>query len=202
MSILEKVNNMTKGQLIRLIHIAKNEFKLDDETYRELLLDITGKDSCAKMSIRALHKVYDAMKDKGFKRKFKKTNKTTVNVASHRDDIQKIRAIWITMFEQGFIKNGSDKALDCYVERMTKPINGIGIKCASWLDTYLASRVLESVKKWHLRMIIERCLKFDGFTAENNTLYFRNVKYIGYNEITNFYSEVLNAQKQRRERKK
>lgn len=34
---------MTKNQLIKLNHIAKRDLQLDDDTYRQLLITVTGK---------------------------------------------------------------------------------------------------------------------------------------------------------------
>ncbi|EMW2842165.1 regulatory protein GemA, partial [Yersinia enterocolitica] len=33
---------MTKQQLIQLIHIARNDLKMDEDTYRQMLQGLTG----------------------------------------------------------------------------------------------------------------------------------------------------------------
>ena len=38
------------SRLIGMIHVAKIQLGLDDDTYRALLIDLTGKDSCSRMT--------------------------------------------------------------------------------------------------------------------------------------------------------
>ena len=42
----------SKPKLIQLIHIAKSELGLEDDVYREVLANTTGKTSCKDMTIR------------------------------------------------------------------------------------------------------------------------------------------------------
>ncbi|ATA26606.1 hypothetical protein BIY26_09040 [Brenneria goodwinii] len=146
---------MDKPQLIRLIHVAKGTLKIDDETYRALLANIAnGKTSCSEMNHKELESVYSALREKGFKRSFKKTP-AKVKTA----EIAKIRAIWITMHRHGFVKNGDDAALNAYVKRMTASLNnGHGVDELGWLNPSLATRVLESIKQWHIRLMLKSML--------------------------------------------
>lgn len=150
---------MTKAQLTRLIHIAKSEMKLDDDTYRAMLVTETGKDSCGKMHHYELKTVYDAFVERGFKRSFKKHKPRVKPRSNGRDkaaEIGKIRAIWITMHQHGFIVDSSEEALNKFVQRQTKRLNnGIGVNELGWLDGELAYRVLESLKQWHIRLMLE-----------------------------------------------
>lgn len=57
------------------IHIGKQQLGLDDETYRALLKSVTGKTSSADMGVTDLHKVVEAMKQRGFKIKGKSDGK-------------------------------------------------------------------------------------------------------------------------------
>lgn len=54
---------------IQLIHIAKSQLGLDDDTYRQMLNSTTGKSSCSKMDLTELQQVLDHLKTKGFKSK-------------------------------------------------------------------------------------------------------------------------------------
>lgn len=58
---------MVRKSLMAKIHIGKNQLGLDEETYRQLLLNTTGKNSCAVMTEDELHKVLGEMMKKGFK---------------------------------------------------------------------------------------------------------------------------------------
>lgn len=183
---------MTKEQLIKMIHIAKSQLKIDDDTYRQFLVKEANKDSTKKMLKHELEKVYDALKQKGFKYKVRKANKPTVSIAKRRDDIQKIRAIWITMGKQGFINDASDKALDAYVERMTKSKMTLnGIKVTAWLNPEQAYSVLESLKQWHKRLIIAELTKLAVITPIEKW-----EKPKQYDYYASLYEQVLNYKNQ------
>lgn len=186
---------MTRSQLIKLIHIAKRQLGLDDETYRALLVTETKKSSCSKMLKHELDKIYEAMKLKGFEYTGvkKKHGAPAVKTSDRRDDIKKIRAIWITMGHQGFISDSRDKALDAFVERMTKKFTGgLGIKTLAWLDSNLARHVLESLKNWHIREMVDKFLLVNGVCYKNNVLYLPDgTSYSGYDEIKQLYEDVI-----------
>lgn len=61
-------SNYRKG-LIASIHIAKKDLGLDDETYRELLFNVTGKVSSAKCSVKQLCAMLGELRKKGWKPK-------------------------------------------------------------------------------------------------------------------------------------
>ena len=158
---------MDKPQLIRLIHVAKGKLKIDDDTYQALLANTAnGKTSCSTMNHEELESVYSAMREKGFKRSFKKhvpRVKPNSKGRSKADEIPKIRAIWITMHKHGFINSGDEVSLNAYVKRMTVKLNnGQGVDELGWLDSSLAYRVLESLKQWHIRLML-KSLRLDRF---------------------------------------
>lgn len=137
-------------RLISAVHVGKNQLGMDDDTYRSLLKQVTGKTSTLKMSLWELKKVLEAMKSKGFK--YKKTSTRRQSPPSRGATVDKLRAIWITMHQHGFIKDGSEAALDAYVRRQTKSENnGEGIAAAAWLQGETCDKVLESLKYWHRR---------------------------------------------------
>ncbi|WP_140918674.1 gp16 family protein [Limnobaculum xujianqingii] len=148
---------MTKSQLLTRIHIAKKEFKLDMETYRAKLQAITGKRSCSEMTYGELQTVYQSFEEAGFKPKFNKKKGAHISPNSQgknkAPEIAKIRAIWLTMHEQGFVTRPDESSLNAYVMRQTKRLNGIGVAEVGWLDAHLAYKVLEALKAWHLRLI-------------------------------------------------
>ncbi|MGZ7246519.1 phage protein GemA/Gp16 family protein, partial [Streptococcus pyogenes] len=70
-----------------------------------------------------------------------------------------IRAIWITMAKHGLLRDGSETALDHYVERQTVRLNkGVGVTRVAWLYGVLNYSVLESFKHWHKREMIKSLL--------------------------------------------
>nr|WP_213680100.1 regulatory protein GemA [Serratia marcescens] len=150
---------MNKPQLIRLIHVAKGKLNIPDDAYRALLAHTAnGKTSCSQMNIMELSDVYAALQDKGFKRSFKpaaKRVRENAKGAPRVEEISKIRAIWGAMHRHGFIDSGEEVALNKYVKRMSSQINdGVGVDEVGWLNGYLAFRVLECLKQWHIRLML------------------------------------------------
>ncbi|MFM4834122.1 MULTISPECIES: gp16 family protein [Aeromonas] len=153
-----------RTRLIRLVQVGRRSLGLDDETYRELLTQQSGKRSAAELTLQELDKVLLAMKGAGFKPTVKRGVKggkqkrlspvsgTQVRTA----EIGVIRAIWITMAKHGLLRDGSETALNHYVERQTVRLNkGVGVAEVAWLSEALVYPVLESLKNWHKREMIE-----------------------------------------------
>jgi hypothetical protein len=61
-------SNYRKG-LIASIHIARKDLGLDDETYRELLFNVTGEVSSAKCGVKQLCAMLGELRKKGWKPK-------------------------------------------------------------------------------------------------------------------------------------
>ncbi|MFQ2709135.1 gp16 family protein [Aeromonas caviae] len=153
-----------RTRLIRLVQVGRRSLGLDEETYRELLAQQSGKRSAAELTLQELDKVLLAMKGAGFK----PTVKRAVNEGKPKRlspargtpvrtaEIGVIRAIWITMHRHGLLRDGSETALNHYVERQTVRLNkGIGVAEVAWLSEDLAYPVLESLKNWHKRAMVE-----------------------------------------------
>lgn len=138
-------------KLSQIIHIAKNQLALDDDTYRALLSSVVpGKTSCREMSATELSNVIKAMEAKGFKSKPAKVSKRRMSKPS--DLSKKIRMVWKAMFSDGFLRDGSDIALDHFVQRHTSQKNGgKGVSSLEWLRGDMELNFLESLKQWHIR---------------------------------------------------
>lgn len=136
---------MTKQKLIQLIHIARSNLKLDDDTYRQMLLSETQQSSTREMDIPQLTRVLEAMKKRGFKIKPAKKSKTSRQLDSHPQS-KKIRALWLEMAAMGIVRDSSEQALAQWVKRET------GIDSLQWLDSAQASLVIEKLKKWQHRV--------------------------------------------------
>lgn len=149
---------MNKAKLIQLIHIAKSQLGLDDDTYRDALAGCVGKRSCKDMNLRELNAVLVHFQKSGFKTRFKRSSKR-ISPKSKGQVVDKLRAIWITMHQEGFVRDGSETALDSYINRI---LNTQGARqkaanvtyTATFLTEQQAIRVLEILKKWHKRELI------------------------------------------------
>jgi len=128
-----------RNRTIQLIHVARRELNLDEDTYRSLIEQTTGKESLKELTIPQLTAVLDRMKASGFKVRTKRPQ--DVALASD-DQSKKIRALWLHLHTHGEVKNPSERALLAYVERQTH------VSALHFLSSTNASKVIERLKKW------------------------------------------------------
>jgi len=139
-----------RPRLIRLIHVAKRELAMDDDTYRALLVTCTGQDTSTHLTDTELNKVLAHMKRRGFKvrhatHKSKPARKPSRALAQSPQD-KKIRALWLSLHKHGVVRDPSEAALAAYVKRIT------GVDALQWLDIQQASQIIETLKQWQLRI--------------------------------------------------
>lgn len=67
------MSQFEKNKLIAKIHIAKNDLRLDDGSYRDILKRVTSKDSCKNMTENQLKAVINEFKKYGWKPKASQT---------------------------------------------------------------------------------------------------------------------------------
>lgn len=133
----------SKPRLIQLIHVAKGQLGMDDDTYRHLLCETTKKESTRDMTISQLERVISALKERGFVVK----SKNAGSRAQAKDpQSKKIRALWLELKTLGQLEDCSEAALAAYVKRMT------GVEALQWLNSQQASFVIETLKKWLSRL--------------------------------------------------
>jgi phage gp16-like protein len=148
-------------RLLTLVHVGRRELSLDDEDYRALLESVTGSRSAKGLKAAQLEAVVTAMKGLGFEVKGNTTGRRSPPSTAHvqAPEVRKLRAIWITMKNDGLLHDGSEDALGSFIRRMTANANGgVGINRAEWLTSVQAERVLEALKKWHIRLMTDAIL--------------------------------------------
>lgn len=132
-------------RLIKLIHVARRELCMDDDTYRLLLTGMKGlggATSTADLSVPNLYRVLEQLKQRGFKvRPSKKQRPLAADEQS-----KKIRALWLTLHGMGEVRDPAEEALAKFVLKMT------GVQALQWLSSDQASQVIENLKKWQLRV--------------------------------------------------
>jgi len=84
-----------KKSEIAKIHIAKKELALDDDTYRDMLMQVAGVSSSADLSAAGRAKVLEHLKQIGFKGK--KTYAKRPHTADNKAQLQKIEALLADM---------------------------------------------------------------------------------------------------------
>ncbi|ECG5643195.1 regulatory protein GemA [Salmonella enterica subsp. enterica serovar Poona] len=135
---------MERGKLIQLIHIAKNKLGIDTDTYRQMLMSITGVTSTSTMNPGQLNKVLTAMKAKGFRVKPARKASTSRPLVD-TPQVKKLRVLWLEMHASGIVRDSSEAALQAWVKRET------GVERLQWLESEQASHCIEKLKKWQKR---------------------------------------------------
>lgn len=127
-----------RKDVIKKIHIAKADLKLDDDRYRAMLLGLTGKDSCKDMTLIELNQVYRQMEKDGFVVKVKKGKAT--RKPENTPEQKKIWAIWFSLVDGGKVTD-STRALNAFIKRQT------GIESIDWVKSSAdADKVIEGLK--------------------------------------------------------
>ena len=129
-----------KRRDIQIIHIAKQQLCMDEETYRAMLWTVARVKSSTALDFAGRKKVLDHMEACGFKRTKPQPRKLA-------DDPQSkmIRALWLQLHEAGKVRNPSESALAAFAKRQT------GRDALQWLSAKEASALIEELKKWLAR---------------------------------------------------
>ena len=119
---------------IRLIHVAKRELGLDEDTYRDILKNYGGHTSSAKMTSQQRNQVLDRFKKLGFKVKRKNTPVTRLTPQQKwkLEQLCKQRG-WSDL---------ADPALRKFIKRTT------GMDDWRFLTPRDASKVITGLEKW------------------------------------------------------
>ena len=144
--------------LIRLIHVAKRDLQLDDDTYRAILQRVAGKGSSSDLTVSELEKVLEHMKRSGFKVRSKGKAPRTAKPAKAKlsrplaqdGESKKVRALWLFLHQLGAVKNPSEEALAAYVKRIA------GVDALQWISGEQAETLIETLKKWAMRFLPAR----------------------------------------------
>lgn len=114
MTAARKPVDSARRAAIAKIHVAAKALRLDDDTYRAVLEQVTGHTSCRALSLEQLDKVIAEFKRRGWREagKFAAREKAP----SH---VRMIYALWKKAGELGVIEHSSKAALRAFVQRQT-----------------------------------------------------------------------------------
>lgn len=138
----------TRARLIKLIHVARRDIHMADDTYRTLVAQLAdGKTSSADCTIPELERIIEHLKKAGFKVRKPKAAKPAESRALATDaESRKLRAVWLLLHEIGATHSNTEAALAAYVKRMT------GVDDLQFArrpnDKY---RAIEGLKAWAAR---------------------------------------------------
>lgn len=126
------------------IHLGKKELGWDDEMYRSVLHQETGKTSAADLSQVERAAVLDRMRELGFRRtragasprRPRPAGSPQLALAGH---------LWRELADLGVVRDGSDSALQAFGLRMT------GVSRLEWCSPRQLVVVIEALKAWLAR---------------------------------------------------
>jgi phage gp16-like protein len=136
--------SVSKDQ-IRAIHALKSRARFDDDTYRDFLQRETGQRSSTCLTLTQAVRVIDRLKE------ITKSLPAPVRKPSKRPDMSgpyaaKLRALWISGWHLGVVRDRRDSALIAFVSRQTK------IDHIRWLrEPADAMKAIEALKAWLAR---------------------------------------------------
>ena len=105
-----------RRSMIAKIQIARKDLAMDEDDYRQIVFDKTGRTSLKEASERDLHDVLEVMKAKGF-RPLAKIGQVA---AAQHPVAKKARALWISLYQLGVVHNPSEQALEAFGCKMLK----------------------------------------------------------------------------------
>ena len=170
-----------RQSLIRLIHVAKRDLQMAEDTYRDLLQRIGNASSSSELSDSKLEKVLEHMKRAGFKVRSKRAaapEKRPSRSLAHDPESKKIRALWLFLHQLGAVKNPSEEALAAYVKRIA------GVDALQWASSAQAERLIETMKKWAMRFLpaaVEQLAKGVAEAANSGALQLDDMTLAGLN---------------------
>jgi phage gp16-like protein len=128
-------DRVRRNRLIGAIKAAVKAHGMDDEIYRAMLEQVTGKTSCAKMHAGELVRVLDHL-----------NSGRRARGADECPQAAKVRALWIAGWNLGVVRAREDAALRAFVKRQS------GIDAERWLRNPAdARKVIEALKSWLAR---------------------------------------------------
>jgi phage gp16-like protein len=129
-----------RGMLAK-VHVAKKQLGLDDDSYRAVVVRITGRDSAGKASAGDLERLLAEFTRLGFK---------PAPAISGKSWVRKIHAIWNDLAP--LLDGATDATLAAFVARQTKSQrNPEGIAKPEWLDAKEATKVIQGLEGWLAR---------------------------------------------------
>lgn len=140
-------------RLIRLLHVAKRDLRMEDADYRAVLSQVSkgAHDSAKDLCILELEAAIKHMKRCGFKVRTKGKPAPAKGQSSRPlagdPESKKIRALWLLLHDLGAVNNSSEEALAAYVKRVAR------VDALQWINGQQAERLIETLKKWALRFL-------------------------------------------------
>jgi len=119
---------------IRRIHARARELGIDEDTRRAIQLRATGKASCKDMDAAELRRVVSAIDGRG-----------PGDRLPESDLLPKLRALWISGWHLGVVRDRTDAGLAAWLRRQT------GLDAAAWANAVQLADTIEALRAWLAR---------------------------------------------------
>lgn len=135
-----------RRKLLAKVHMAAKELALTEDSYRDVLLRVTGKDSAKKCGDAQLGAVVEAFKSLGWTPKRRAPPKRSGGrKLAGSPQARKIRALWLSLYHLGEVGNAKEAAIAAFILRQT------GCEALEWLSPEQNNQVIEALKDWCAR---------------------------------------------------
>lgn len=153
-SIIEEVPADVRNRQLAMIHVAKKELGLDEDLYRAILWEVCGVESSKDLDLAGRNRLLEHFREKGFKSRMSSFVPETAPLAkpkrlspvsrdkAHKEQKDKIRALWIQLHRAGAVKDGSETALCSWLKKRT------GIDSPEWLPAEIAQKQIKALNSW------------------------------------------------------
>ncbi|MBK8157965.1 MAG: regulatory protein GemA [Rhodospirillaceae bacterium] len=141
----DRYSDGARKGLIGKIHVAKSQLGLDDATYRAVLERVTGKASSKECSFGQLEELRREFERMGWKPVRVGPRRAGKRPLADGDLALKLRALWLSGYHLGVIREPAEGALAAFVKRVTGGRDR-GVDALQWLTAADASKAIEALK--------------------------------------------------------
>lgn len=144
--MMHSAKKSPRSRDLALIHIAKKQLGMDEDTYRAMLLEIGNVTSAADLDIPGRHAVLEHLKAKGF-RHFQKASAQRHS----KPQARLIYHIWNRLYDAGVVHHLN--GLDAWLQHNTRRWHPqhAGWEKPEFLPSRVAGIVIEQLKEWAKR---------------------------------------------------
>lgn len=126
-----------RNAMLGKVHVARKALALDEDDYRNILMQETGHASAKHCSEHQLEKVLDRFRALGWK----DLPKATPRGVAQNPMARKARALWISLYHLGAVRSRDEKALEAFARRQ------IGCERLAWAKQSEGFKLIEALKK-------------------------------------------------------
>ncbi|MFP3944395.1 MAG: phage protein GemA/Gp16 family protein [Alphaproteobacteria bacterium] len=137
-----KIDTRRRG-LYGKIEVAKKQLGLDDDAYRDILVHLFAVRTRTSLNIAQLEELVRHFESLGFRPRSKAGT-------AGRPEHAKMRALWLSLYHLGLVRDPSDRALSAFARRVTGG-KQTGVAALTWVRGANAYKVIEALKEWGTR---------------------------------------------------